>query len=74
MDKVRIGVIGGSGVYQMEALTDIEKVRVSTPLATPRMLSPSAPWLASGWPFCLATEWATASCPPRSTRGPTSTP
>ena len=31
MDRVRIGVIGGSGVYQMEALTDIEEVHVSTP-------------------------------------------
>ncbi len=35
MDKVRIGVIGGSGVYQMEALTDIEEVRVSTPFGDP---------------------------------------
>jgi 5'-methylthioadenosine phosphorylase len=35
MDKVRIGVIGGSGVYQMEALTDIEEVRVSTPYGDP---------------------------------------
>lgn len=35
MDQVRIGVIGGSGVYQMEALTDIEEVRVSTPFGDP---------------------------------------
>jgi 5'-methylthioadenosine phosphorylase len=35
MDKARIGVIGGSGVYQMEALTDIEEVRVSTPFGDP---------------------------------------
>jgi 5'-methylthioadenosine phosphorylase len=35
MDKVRIGVIGGSGVYQMEALTDVEEVRVSTPFGDP---------------------------------------
>ena len=35
MDKVRIGIIGGSGVYQMEALTDIEEVRVSTPFGDP---------------------------------------
>ncbi len=35
MDKVRIGVIGGSGVYQMEALADIEEVRVSTPFGDP---------------------------------------
>jgi 5'-methylthioadenosine phosphorylase len=35
MDKIRIGVIGGSGVYQMEALTDVEEVRVSTPFGDP---------------------------------------
>jgi 5'-methylthioadenosine phosphorylase len=35
MDKVRIGIIGGSGVYQMEALTDVEEVRVSTPFGDP---------------------------------------
>jgi 5'-methylthioadenosine phosphorylase len=35
MDKVRIGVIGGSGVYQMEALTDVEEVRISTPFGDP---------------------------------------
>ncbi len=35
MDKVRIGVIGGTGVYQMEALTDVEEVRVETPFGAP---------------------------------------
>jgi 5'-methylthioadenosine phosphorylase len=35
MDQVRIGVIGGSGVYQMETLTDIEEVRISTPFGDP---------------------------------------
>jgi len=35
MDKVRIGVIGGSGVYQIEALKDIEEVRVKTPFGDP---------------------------------------
>ncbi len=32
---IRIGVIGGSGVYQMEALTDIEEVEISTPFGDP---------------------------------------
>ncbi len=35
MEKVRIGVIGGTGVYQMEALTDVEEVRVKTPFGDP---------------------------------------
>lgn len=32
---VKIGIIGGSGLYQMEALTDIEEVRVKTPFGDP---------------------------------------
>ena len=35
MDKVRIGVIGGSGVYQMEGLSDVEEVCVKTPFGDP---------------------------------------
>lgn len=32
---VKIGVIGGSGLYQMEALTDMQEVRVETPFGDP---------------------------------------
>ncbi|MGB3765517.1 MAG: S-methyl-5'-thioadenosine phosphorylase [Phormidesmis sp.] len=32
---VKIGVIGGSGLYQMEALTDVEEVSVETPFGSP---------------------------------------
>jgi 5'-methylthioadenosine phosphorylase len=32
---VRIGIIGGSGVYQMEALRDVEEVRIQTPFGDP---------------------------------------
>ena len=35
MSQVKIGVIGGSGLYQMEALAEIEEVRVSTPFGDP---------------------------------------
>jgi 5'-methylthioadenosine phosphorylase len=31
MSEVRLGVIGGSGVYDMEALTDVEKRSIQTP-------------------------------------------
>jgi 5'-methylthioadenosine phosphorylase len=34
-DPVRIGVIGGSGLYQMEGLTDVEERQVSTPFGDP---------------------------------------
>lgn len=34
-EQVRIGVIGGSGVYQMEALTDVEEIVLETPFGAP---------------------------------------
>ena len=33
--QAQIGIIGGSGLYQMEALTDIAEVRVKTPFGDP---------------------------------------
>lgn len=35
MSKATIGVIGGSGLYHMEGLTDIEEVSVETPFGSP---------------------------------------
>ena len=35
MSRARIGVIGGSGLYQMQALTNVEEVRVTTPFGDP---------------------------------------
>jgi 5'-methylthioadenosine phosphorylase len=35
MEPVRLGVIGGSGVYDMEGLADIEEVRSDTPFGAP---------------------------------------
>jgi 5'-methylthioadenosine phosphorylase len=35
MDKVILGVIGGSGVYDVEALQEVEEVRVKTPFGDP---------------------------------------
>ncbi|MEO0756411.1 MAG: S-methyl-5'-thioadenosine phosphorylase [Cyanobacteria bacterium J06648_16] len=35
MAQAKIGVIGGSGLYQMDALTDIEEVEVDTPFGKP---------------------------------------
>ncbi len=34
-ERIRFGVIGGSGVYQMEALQDVEEVRLETPFGPP---------------------------------------
>jgi 5'-methylthioadenosine phosphorylase len=35
MEAVTLGVIGGSGVYSMEALQDVQEVRVKTPFGDP---------------------------------------
>ncbi len=35
MSEPRIGVIGGSGLYEMEELTDREEIKVSTPFGDP---------------------------------------
>jgi 5'-methylthioadenosine phosphorylase len=35
MPETKIGVIGGSGLYQMEGMTDIEEVQLTTPFGAP---------------------------------------
>ncbi len=35
MPQAKIGVIGGSGLYQMEGMTDVEEVAVETPFGKP---------------------------------------
>jgi 5'-methylthioadenosine phosphorylase len=35
MNDVKIGVIGGSGLYQMDGLTEVEEVSISTPFGDP---------------------------------------
>jgi len=35
MSTVKIGIIGGSGLYQMPELTDVEEVNVDTPFGSP---------------------------------------
>jgi 5'-methylthioadenosine phosphorylase len=35
MSEARIGIIGGSGLYKMEGMTEVEKVKVRTPFGEP---------------------------------------
>jgi len=35
MEPIKIGVIGGSGLYQMEGLTDLEERKITTPFGDP---------------------------------------
>jgi 5'-methylthioadenosine phosphorylase len=34
-DPIRFGIIGGSGVYQLDALTDVQEINVDTPFGAP---------------------------------------
>ena len=35
MADIKFGVIGGSGLYQMEALTNVEEINLDTPFGKP---------------------------------------
>ncbi len=35
MNEVKIGVIGGSGLYKMEGLTEVEEIEIATPFGAP---------------------------------------
>ncbi|MCU0566869.1 MAG: S-methyl-5'-thioadenosine phosphorylase [Oculatellaceae cyanobacterium Prado106] len=35
VEQIKIGIIGGSGLYQMEALKDVEEVKIETPFGAP---------------------------------------
>jgi 5'-methylthioadenosine phosphorylase len=35
LSQVKIGVIGGSGLYQIDALSDVEEIRIETPFGNP---------------------------------------
>ena len=35
MPEAEIGIIGGSGLYQMEGLTDMQETEISTPFGNP---------------------------------------
>ena len=35
MEKISIGIIGGSGLYQMSGLSDLEEISLETPFGKP---------------------------------------
>ena len=71
--KTMLGVIGGTGLYEMEGLGAVREVEVDTPFG-----EPSGPFVlgslggAWSWLFCRVTGRGIASCPARSTTVPTS--
>ena len=61
----KIGIIGGSGLYQMPELTDVEEVKVDTPFGSLQMLSSSAHWKDSESRFYRVTGEGIALRRPR---------
>ena len=50
-----VGVIGGSGLYNIEGLSDVESVSVDTPGVAPLMIWLLVTWVIPGWYFCQDT-------------------
>ncbi len=40
MTDVKIGIIGGSGLYQMPELPDVKEIEIETPFVRRQMLDP----------------------------------
>ncbi len=53
MKQLTIGVIGGSGLYEIEGLEDIEEVRLETLLVSRAMPSSPGCLVMSKWSSCL---------------------
>ena len=64
MEQPRIGVIGGSGVYDMGQLSDVSEIRLDTRSAPRRTHMSWAQSRASEWLFCPATPVGIASVRP----------
>ena len=55
MVKPRLAVIGGSGLYSMEGLQDVEEVEVSTPYGSPSDAIVVGTFEGVGVAFCRDT-------------------
>ena len=53
--NVEIGIIGGSGLYDMAELTDREEVTLTTPFGEPSGPTSSARCADAGWRFSRGT-------------------
>jgi purine nucleoside phosphorylase len=56
-NDIKIGIIGGSGLYQMAGLSDIEEVVIETPFGKPSDAYRLEHWKAGAshsWPVIIA--------------------
>ena len=58
-----LGIIGGSGLYDLPGLTDTRWVTVDTPWGCPATSCSAAAWAAPNWCSCRAMVAATACLP-----------
>ena len=61
-ERAEIGIIGGSGLYEMEGFTDVREVPVQTPFGDPRTPDGGRRWKAGGSLSFRATPAVTACC------------
>jgi len=74
MPQAKIGVIGGTGLYDIEGLTDIEEVNIDTPFGKPSDAITIGKLEGVGLAFLPRHGKGTASCPPKSRLEPISMP
>jgi purine nucleoside phosphorylase len=65
MEKVNIGIIGGSGLYQMPELENVREIEVETPLVSRRMHLLSVSLMALPLHFYRDMREATSSRLPK---------
>jgi purine nucleoside phosphorylase len=71
MQEPTLGVIGGSGLYELDGLVDVERRRVPTPFGDPSDELTSAASAGRGSCSSRATAAATGSSRRSSTTAPT---
>jgi len=71
---IKIGIIGGSGLYKMEALKDIEEVTVDTPFGAPSDAIITGSLYGTRVAFLARHTATTPFCRQSLTFGPISTP
>ena len=73
LEQVKLAVIGGSGLYNFEALADVKEYRLKTPFGDPSDAIVVGTLAGQRVGFCRATGADIASCRRKSTRARTST-
>ena len=71
MQQAEIGIIGGSGLYTMPGLNDIQETSLETPFGEPSDAYVLGTLQGRKVAFSRVTGGDIVSCPPRSTTVPT---